>query len=62
MMSIVGRIFTRVRVWLGFNDTSEDHMYEPYGWLLPAAAVPERAAEHELTGSLARILPDSRRD
>ena len=62
MVSMVGRIFTHICVWLGLNDPSEDHMYEPYGWLLPAAAVPERGAEHKLTGSLARILPDSRRD
>ena len=42
MTSMLSRAIAALRVWLGFNDPSENHPYEAHGWLLPPAA-PARA-------------------
>ena len=35
MVSMLSRALATLRVWLGFNDPSENHPYEAHGWLLP---------------------------
>jgi hypothetical protein len=32
---MLSRAIAAVRVWLGFNDPSENHPYQADGWLLP---------------------------
>jgi hypothetical protein len=39
MTSMLSRAIAAVRVWLGFNDPSENHAYEAHGWLLPPVAL-----------------------
>lgn len=45
MTSIVGRVFTSLRVFLGLNDPSENRLHQAHGWLLPPTAGQERAAQ-----------------
>ena len=37
-MSMLGRAFHTLRVWLGFADASESHLTPAFGWLLPVPA------------------------
>ena len=63
MISILGQIFAKVRVWLGLNDPSENHPHQAHGWLLPAAAPARaRSAEARSAAGRAGILSDSRQD
>jgi hypothetical protein len=39
MTSMLSRAIAAVRVWLGFNDPSENHPHQAHGWLLPPLAV-----------------------
>jgi hypothetical protein len=34
MISILGRAFATLRVWLDMNDPSENRLHPTYGWLL----------------------------
>jgi hypothetical protein len=38
MSSLLARALAAVRVWLGVNDPSENHLHASHGWLLPPAA------------------------
>jgi hypothetical protein len=49
MTSMLSRAIATLRVWLGFNDPSENHPHAAHGWLLPPVALarartPARAA------------------
>jgi hypothetical protein len=35
-MKTLKRIISALRVWLGWNDPSENHLSPAHGWLLPA--------------------------
>ena len=37
-MSMLGRVFHTLRVWLGLADASESHLTPDHGWLLPVPA------------------------
>jgi len=60
-MSLLGRMFHRLRVWTGLADASESHLTPDHGWLLakPADARQQRvdsdarraAAKQEPTSS-----------
>jgi hypothetical protein len=59
MTSMLSRAIAAVRVWLGFNDPSENHAYEAHGWLLPPVALararmPARATTVSSAGLLKR--------
>jgi hypothetical protein len=43
-MSMLGKVFHALRVWLGLADASESHLTPDYGWLLP---VPVEARRHQ---------------
>ena len=63
MISILGQVFAKLRVWLGLNDPSENHLHQAHGWLLPAAAaVRARAAEAVAADGRSLVRPDSRQD
>ena len=59
MNSTLGRVVATLRVWLGLNDPSENHLHQAHGWLLPATA-PERARATQSKATEGR-LPVSRR-
>jgi len=61
MISILGQVFAKLRVWLGLNDPSENHLHQAHGWLLPAA-VRARAAQAVAADGLSIVRPDSRQD
>jgi hypothetical protein len=37
-MSMLGKAFHALRVWLGLADASESHLTPGHGWLLPVEA------------------------
>jgi hypothetical protein len=37
-MSMLGKVFHALRVWLGLADVSESHLTPSHGWLLPVPA------------------------
>lgn len=39
MTSMLSRAIAAVRVWLGFNDPSENRLYPEHGWLLPPVSM-----------------------
>jgi len=39
MIPFLRRTFAALRVWLGMNDPSENHLHPSHGWLLPVPAV-----------------------
>lgn len=59
MISILGRVFAALRVWLGLNDPSENRLHQAHGWLLPAAAE-VRARSAPTRPGAAKTLPDGR--
>ena len=38
MTALLSRAFAALRVWLGLNDPSENHLHPSHGWLLPPSA------------------------
>jgi hypothetical protein len=61
MISILGRFFAELRVWLGLNDPSENHLHQAHGWLLPATAEARvRGAEAMAARGRTGARPDSR--
>jgi len=55
MTSMLSRAVAAVRVWLGFNDPSENHLHQAHGWLLPSVALaPARATTPSPVDSLKR--------
>jgi hypothetical protein len=54
MTSMLSRAIAALRVWLGFNDPSENHPYEAHGWLLPPVALARARAVRVPTASSAR--------
>ena len=50
MTSLLSRAIDAIRVLLGLNDPTENHLHAPHGWLLPPSAdVRARAVEPGLT-------------
>jgi hypothetical protein len=39
MTSMLSRALAAVRVFLGFNDPSENHLHQAHGWLLPPVSM-----------------------
>ena len=63
MISIPGRVFAKLRVWLGLNDPSENQLYPSHGWLLPRAVVVRaRAAEALATDGRVGVRAGRRQD
>jgi hypothetical protein len=38
-MNALKRLFSALRVWLGWGDMSEERLSPPHGWLLPDPAM-----------------------
>jgi hypothetical protein len=38
-MNALKRLFSALRVWLGWGDMSEERLSPPHGWLLPDPAI-----------------------
>jgi len=54
MTSLLRRAFAALRVWLGWNDPSENHLHPAHGWLLPLPTpVLARVPESPLTAPVA---------
>lgn len=35
MTSLLSRVISAVRLWLGLNDPAENRLHQSHGWLLP---------------------------
>ena len=38
MTTILTRALAAIRVWIGMNDPSDNHLHATHGWLLPPSA------------------------
>jgi hypothetical protein len=54
-MSMLGRAFHTLRVWLGLADASESRITPDYGWLLPVPAEARRQRDESDAYRAARL-------
>jgi hypothetical protein len=59
MISILGRVLSRIRAWFGLNDPSENRLYQAHGWLLPA---PARSPQPTTTRGRSAVIGAGGRD
>jgi hypothetical protein len=54
-MSMLGKAFHTLRVWLGLADASESHLTPEFGWLLPAPAEARRQRDESAAERALRL-------
>jgi hypothetical protein len=55
-MNMLGDVFHRLRVWIGFADASESHLTPSHGWLLPTPVEAHQQREDSDAQRAARLL------